>query len=51
MSVVILKLNDGYFTINGKEIYKDTNGNWIAREELTTAELKEFRGYKERAID
>lgn len=50
MSVEIKKVNDTEYTINGKEIYKDTNNNWVAREELTTAELKEFRRHKEKAI-
>lgn len=44
MSIEIREVtkNDEY-TVNGKCVYKDSNGNWIAREELTEAEYVEFR--------
>lgn len=39
------------YDVNGKEIYKDTNGNWVAREELTPNEAKAFREHKSKAIE
>ena len=39
------------YSINGKEIYKDANNNWVCREELTSAELKEFSSYKAKVIE
>ncbi len=36
MSIVIIPITDHeVYEVNGKEIYKDSNGNWIAREEFT----------------
>jgi phage terminase large subunit len=36
MSIVINPISDHeLYEVNGKEIYKDSNGNWIAREEFT----------------
>lgn len=52
MSVVIKPIVDGsQYEINGKDIYKDTNGNWIARQELTTQELNAFNNYKKAIIE
>jgi hypothetical protein len=39
------------YSVNGKEVYKDTNGNWLAREELTASELKSFHEHKRKVID
>lgn len=39
------------YDVNGKEVYKDSNGQWIARQELTANESKAFREHKEKAID
>jgi len=36
-------IDKGIILVNGKEVYKDTNGNWIAREELTTCEYQAFK--------
>lgn len=34
------------YLVNGKEIYKDADGKWIARQELTPAEFTAFSLYK-----
>lgn len=31
--------------VNGKLIYKDTNGNWVSKLELTTQEQEAFNNY------
>ncbi|WP_425628836.1 hypothetical protein [Cellulophaga lytica] len=31
--------------VNGKLIYKDTNGNWVSKIELTTQEQEAFNNY------
>ena len=38
------------YEVNGKEIYKDSNGNWIAREEFTQQERNTFTNYKKAVI-
>jgi hypothetical protein len=37
--------------VNGKEIYKDMNGNYVARIELTITEANAFNNYKKAIID
>lgn len=39
------------YEVNGKEIYKNSNGEWIAREELTYKERNAFNNYKKTVID
>lgn len=39
------------YDVNGKEVYKDTNGRWIARQELTTNEAKAFKEHRRNVID
>jgi len=39
------------YEVNGKEVYKDTNGNWIARDGLTYKERNAFNNYKKIVID
>lgn len=52
MSVVIKPIVDGsQYEINGKDIYKDTNENWIARQELTGQEQNAFNNYKKAIIE
>ena len=34
------------YEVNGKTIYKDGNGNWIAQEELTEREFQEWKRHK-----
>lgn len=34
------------YSVNDKEVYLDSNGNWIAKEELTNHELKSFRQFR-----
>ena len=52
MSVKIIPITDHEsYNVNGKEIYNDTNGNWIARQELTTQEANAFNNYKKAVIE
>lgn len=39
------------YDVNGKEVYKDTNNHWIARQELTTNEAKAFNEHRRNVID
>jgi hypothetical protein len=39
------------YNVNGKEVYKDSNGNWIQRQELTSQELNAFNNYKKAVIE
>ncbi len=48
--IVPIKDNESY-TVNGKEIYKDSEGNYIARTEMSTMELNAFRNYKKAVIE
>jgi hypothetical protein len=36
---------DSHYIINGKEVYKDSNGNWIGKQILNQGELKAFFEY------
>ena len=38
------------YEVNGKEIQKDSNGKWIAREEFTQQERNAFTNYKKAVI-
>lgn len=52
MSIAITPITDHeLYEINGKEIYKDTNGNWIARQEFTQQERNAFNNYKKAVIE
>ena len=52
MSIVINPISDHeLYEVNGKEIYKDSNGNWIAREEFTQQERNAFQNYRKAVID
>lgn len=39
------------YDVNGKEVYKDTNNNWVARQELTANENNAFLNHKRNVID
>lgn len=46
MSITIKPIAaDELYEVNGKELYKDSNGNWIARIELTNQECIAFNNY------
>ncbi|AWG24808.1 hypothetical protein [Flavobacterium kingsejongi] len=52
MSVKIKPITDHeVYEVNGKEVYKDSYNNWIARESLTSAEHKAFANYKRGVIN
>jgi hypothetical protein len=52
MSIIIKPIQDHeIYEINGKEVFKDTNGNWIQNRILSDAENRAFRTYKKQVID
>jgi hypothetical protein len=52
MSIIIKPIQDHEtYEVNGKEVYKDTNGNWINKGDLSEAENRAFRTYKRQVID
>lgn len=44
MAVEIIKTGDENYTVNGKTVYKDMNGNWIGSN-LNQAEASIFNKY------
>ena len=38
-------VNADAYWVNSKEVYQDTNGHWIAKEELTLSEVNAFKVY------
>ncbi len=51
MAIRIQPTETSAYTVNGKEVYQDMEGSWVAREELTTAELRAWSNYKKIAVD
>ena len=52
MSIVIIPITDHeLYQVNNKEIYKDSNGNWITRQEFTQQERNAFNNYKKAVIE
>ena len=45
MAVKIERSDDGNYTVNGKFIHRDMNGNFSSEEELTYTEHRTFREY------
>lgn len=43
MSVTIKTISDDAVEVNCKLVYKDSDGKWIAKQELTTAETQAFQ--------
>lgn len=41
------QIDKGIILVNNKEVYKDVNGCWIARTELTTCEYQAFKRHIE----
>jgi len=39
------------YSVNGKEVYKDSNGNWLNRQEFTSQEINAFNNYKKAVIE
>ena len=39
------------YEINGKLIFKDSDGNWVCKSELTSQELNAFENYKKAQIE
>lgn len=52
MSVEIVPIKDHEsYEVNGKEIYKDSNDNWITRQEFTQQERNAFVNYRKAVIE
>lgn len=47
-SIEVVEVDTTVVYINDKEVRKDMNNNWVASEELTTAERKAFRKHLKR---
>ena len=43
MKVTITQPQEDQCLVNGKLVYRDANNKWIASEELTVSESREFR--------
>lgn len=43
MTVTITQPQEDQCLVNGKLVYRDSNNKWIASEELTVTESREFR--------
>lgn len=52
MSVIIIPIekNETY-SVNGKTVHRDMNGNWISNQELTINERTAFNNYKKAVIE
>lgn len=42
-TIAVTEMDVTQFSVNGKRVYKDMNGQWVAQEELTPAEGKAMR--------
>lgn len=52
MSVTIKPVVDHErYEVNGKEIYKDSNSNWMSRQEFTMMEKNAFHNYRKAVIE
>jgi hypothetical protein len=52
MSITIKPIIDHErYEVNNKEVYKDTNGNWINRQEFTMMEKNAFNNYRKAVIE
>jgi hypothetical protein len=51
-TVTILPIEDHQqYSVNGHTVYKDTNGNYISRTDMSDTENRAFRRYKQLVID
>ena len=51
MTVTIIPLIDHeQYNVNGHTVFKDTNGDWISRTDMSTKELRAFKLYEEKII-
>ncbi len=47
MAIRITQIDESTLRINGKIVYKDANGKWIANTELTPSEKRDFLNHLE----
>lgn len=47
MSVIIKQQSEDHFLVNGKSIFKDSDGKWICKSELSSSEFKIFTQHLE----
>lgn len=43
MTIQIEQLDDIRYTVDGHEVIKDQNGNWVAKAELSTQQIATFQ--------
>lgn len=52
VEVIIKPITDHeVYDVGGKEIYKNSDGQWISRFEMSDAQNRAFRRYKSQVID
>ena len=53
MAIRIAPTDANTYTVNGKEVYQDLSGNWVAKDIqiFTAPELRAWSNYKTLAID
>lgn len=53
MAIRIEPTEQNTYAVNGKEVYQDTNGNWVAKDIqcFSSAELRAWSNYKTLVID
>lgn len=45
MTIKIKQLSEDRYTVNGKLVHKDMEGNWIGNPEMTTKEVSLFQNH------
>lgn len=45
MTINIKQLSEDRFTVNGKLVHKDMDGNWIGNPDMTTKEVSFFQNH------
>ncbi len=43
MDIKIKKIDADNYEVNGKPVFKDASGNWVAKATLTTKEVEHFQ--------
>ena len=45
MATKIKLISEDLYSVNGKLVYKDTDGKWIGSQEMTTQEVSHFQSH------